>query len=303
MKLADQDSSEQPPLAQATATAARLRLLATELAGRSEAERNAAIAAVVEEAAVGIPAAARGRFLDQLLEQFPAWGQVVLQPQPASGGGPTAQQWNEPAALIAQLAALAGREPQRRREILARLQPLVGAGASDSTLRRLQQQLAMSERTAVDPNRAMELTLLLIDFVRRLEQFTNGVWNTIGGKNAGAAPRPIAEAFGQFLNGANASSSAGEHTKAELDAAIVTLDRRIRVLMATLRAFSRQHAEKFAPSEIESAADIGIFGNKAKACWEKYIQLCGGEERDALEAEIGAMYVSIISRMYLEHRQ
>jgi hypothetical protein len=283
--------------------AGELRALQEELADRGDAERAAAIAAALEQATVGMAETTRAAFLDHLLEQFPAFGQVLVEPAAPAAGGATAEQWNDPAALIARLAVLAGREPSRRREVLARLKPLVGATVPDDSLRQLQRQLALSERTAIDAGKAMELALQLIELVRRLETFVNGVWHTIGKNLGGSVPRPVVEAFAHFLAGSAAGDLTAEgRVRAELDSALATLDRRVRVLIATLRAFSQQHAEKFAPAEIQSLAAPGFLGNKARACWGKYVELCGGEDRDALEAEIAAMYVSIISRIYLEHR-
>jgi hypothetical protein len=276
----------------------RLGLIEADFANRAEEERRTQLTDAVRRATEQMPPGDRQAFVEQFRRQFPAWGEMVQRNRPESGGA-SAEQWNDPTALIVQLATIAGKEPARRREVLAKLQAsgLVAATLPDPSLHELQKQLQLSQATAIDPLRTVDLLLSLVEFVKRLESFVNGAWNNVA-RGVGHPPlRPLGEAMARLLSSPmQGPMPAG--ARQEFDMGLTLLDRRVRVLIAALRASSQQHAAKFAPAEIESMIDAGFLVNKAKACWEKYTELCGGTERETLDSEMRLMQAAIIERIW-----
>ncbi len=296
------------PTSPAVAAAARLRLLQADLADQPATARRAAVMDELRRATADLSAADADGLLDAVAAQFPAWGRVEVEQDEAAVAvapdpeptdlRPTFEQWHDPSALIAQLSSILGADPDAHVAAQDQLRTLVGGSYPDAGLKELQRVLQLTDRhPPIDPGRATDLLMYLLDFVRRLETFVNPAWNAVARGVGGPAPKPLAEAAASFLVAADESARTSAAT--DLAAAVANLRRRTRVLIATLRAFSQQHADKFAPGEIEGRAEAKLL-NKQKAYWETYVELCGGRDREMLEAEVNAMYVSIISRMYAE---
>lgn len=291
----------------ATAAAARVRLLQADLADQPSPARRAAVLDELRRSTADLTDREADALLDAVAGLFPAWGDAglddgeaapVVEATPAEPPGATWEQWHDPLALIEQLSSILGEDPHAHPQVQERLRSLTAGSYPDAGLKELQRVLQLTDRhPPIDTGRATDLLMYLLDFVRRLETFVNPAWNAVARGVGGPAPKPLAEAAASFLVAPNESDRTTAAT--DLAAAVANLRRRTRVLIATLRAFSQQHADKFAPGEIEAKAEAKLL-NKQKAFWETYVELCGGRDREQLEAEVNAMYLSIISRMYAE---
>jgi hypothetical protein len=277
----------------------RLRLIQSELADRSATERQEHLTDEVRRAtAQMLPDQAR-EFYDSLLEEFPSWGEVAEPVTPPVAPGIPLEQWNDPKALVEQLLMIASKDGTRRREVLERIYRsglvvfVLPAKAEETIKSKLPQ---LPNQAKIDAWRAVEVLLMLMEFSRKLESFVSGTWSTVARGVGPASPKALGDLIARFLISAESASLPG--LRQELEGAITLLERRARAFPAALRQFSQQHAEKFAPAEIESMVNAGFLANRNKVLWDKYVELCGGIDRDHLESEVRQMQTAIIQRIF-----
>ena len=278
----------------------RLRLMQADLADRPLVERQEILAAEVRRETHQLHPAQSRAVIDQLIREFPTWANESAATEPVAPTGPTEEEWNNPAALIAQLAVVTGKEPARRKQVLDLLKSrgLVAATLPEKSAAALGHALQLPAQMPIDPVRTVELVLVLMDFIRKQESFILGVWSTAArGIPNTFSSRSIAEIVARYISLPDTHPQRAS-MKQELDAAITLLDRRVRVFAATLRAYAQEHSEKFAPAEIENMVTSSFLTNKNKVLWDRYIELCGGPDREHLEAEVRLMQTAIIQRIW-----
>lgn len=277
-------TSLQTSVAELTADAtARLRDIYLQLSNAPAHERIDALESELIDMLSAHADDAREAVLDEVTKCFPSPEYTA----PAEGAKPA-----NPDELVEQLAqAMASMPDPRRRELLRRL----SGPTTESDLRR---RLGLAESIPLDPGREAELTSVLVEFVKRLDTFVDGVWNTLTTDRSSQPSATLKSVMAAFVVD---DSESGTNRK-EVQASLTTLDQRARILMSTIRAFARNHAERFAPSEIESMVNSGFMANKLRASWDKYVQLCGGTGPEHLEAEILTVCSDIVQRMYREGR-
>jgi hypothetical protein len=283
----------------AAALASRLRLIQSEMADRSAAERQDYLTDEVRRATAQMLPDQQREIFDQLLEEFPSWGEVGEPAPPAAPAGIPLEQWNDPKALVEQLLLIASKDGARRREVLERIYRsglvvfVLPAKAEETIKSKLP---ALPTQAKIDAWRAVEVLLMLMEFSRKLESFVSGTWSTVARGVGPASPKALGDLIARFLIASESSVLAS--LRQELEGAITLLERRARVFPATMRQFSQQHAEKFAPAEIESMVNAGFLANRNKVLWDKYVELCGGTDREHLESEVRQMQTAIIQRIF-----
>jgi hypothetical protein len=179
---------------------------------------------------------------DQLLEEFPSWGNVQEAAPPPVPTGIPLEQWNDPKALIEQLLHIASKDSARRREVLERIYRgglvtfVLPAKAEEVIKSKLP---GLPAQAKIDAYRAMEVLLMLMEFSRKLESFVSGTWSTVARGIGPASPKALGDLIARFLIASESSALAS--LRQELEAAILLLERRARVFPAALRQ-SKQSA-------------------------------------------------------------
>ncbi len=229
-----------------------------------------------------VPAEDRKRCLEMLLAQFAKDGQAsdarpTLTPEeqecPADSVKP--QTLEQGLSEFLALAAGVGEE-----ERLALAKRLASAGVSwvdrDQWLVEvaddLRQALGLAHGQQPRLGRMVQLTVVLIELLNRLDQMALKTYNELSSRGAPAArPQDFRQAVASYLTG-NSDS---------LDPQIRSTSALLGGLMAAMlgagREFGRQYVERFAPSSIEDVVKVEgkakLFRNEKALCWEKYKDL------------------------------
>lgn len=258
----------------------RLRLLQSELADQSPRECQIRISEEIEQAVSQLRVEARAPFLDALAVEFPIFDQVI-----GNGDG------GSPAAIAEKLvASLRSADPRERGDVLRRLAeaglvPTMAMG--DPTMRALLTRLRLPEHFSADSARVAALLAAFIEFAIPLDDWSRGVWNVFSRDQQAA--RPLNDIISRYLSDPNVSRA-----KAELDQRLPDIMRRVKALVATLRALPQRHAEKFAPHSIDRTVGATILRNRGAVCWEKYASMCGGQDIDTLAYQVEEMITLIL---------
>ena len=240
-----------------------------------------------------VPATQRQQFLEAALARFPVAGQLPTAangPAQASEAPTSALPSGPPATppppappksaeeLLSDFLAAAGELPEEQRSAMARKLGEAGFTWVDREALVLEvgeefrKGLGLSGDQQPLLTRMMQLSLLLIDLVHRLEHTG---FKTLGELSPRSPllgrPQDFREAVVHFLTGNS------ESIEPQMRGISSLLGGLMAAMLGAGRDFGRQFVERFAPGSIEDVikgeGKLGLFGNEKALCWDKYKDL------------------------------
>jgi hypothetical protein len=266
--------------------AQRLRVIQQEMAERPPDERKRHLASEIETALQSMLPEERQEVLHRLEDYFPPWGEV-----------PSDKPQETVSDLVKRLAQMVGNDPARKQETLRVLRDhgFVVTYVPEDSVKRLRAVMGIPNDQKVDASRLMEVIALYAQFVLPLDEFAHNAWRDYTpGKNE--LRKPIKDASVRYLGfvGLSESEPRVQQTRGELEQLFRGLSQRLRALLGGFRRFTQRHTEKFAPSEIESL--VAGFGKDRRA-WARYVELCGGPDREHLDAEMQKTFAKVLEEI------
>ncbi len=282
-------------------------LLQTAQADEAGDVRREHIGELINRSLADLPPAEREPFLTQLQERFPSWDSAVEVVQvtaaPARGGIDEAELKN-PAFLVARLMDVWGSLADvQKRVLIDRLReggvvPKVeaGPGFPAKSVERLAQMLEMPAGSAPNPERMVDLVMILTEFAAALDQLVWNQWRTISQKSSSQRPPPLKRTAGQFISG---SSDVGRQQMAQdaerlrrLTAALVSAMKQAGAI------FAQRYQERFSVNAIKAAAGRGgLVKGQAALCWEVYESLASQYDEEAISSDITKAIVEYVQRI------
>lgn len=179
---------------------------------------------------------------------------------------------------------------------------VTGSGGDLEGLRRLGGALNVGDGQTVDPARALALAALACEFVAALDQFVWNTWQGMSGDDGAAPamkrPAPLQQSMAKF-----AAASQGAPDPAQLKHDLEKLRQLTAALVAGVvnsgRAFAIKHAQKLAPTEIESMVGLarGLLVSGEAQCWRKYQELAGPMDAAVIEKELQSALVAYVQSL------
>jgi hypothetical protein len=272
-------------------------LIQVDFADENDQTRMGYLHEELERALKTVPPEERKRFLEDLTARFPA-GSLTAQPEigepiAESRGEIRTDKLKDADEVIRCLSEMAPRLSQEQKELaanslqLAASPPRVPPAYSDRSMEKLAQTIHVGEGQNIDPDRLVELTILLVDFVSRLEPLVWNTWRTLSPRSSIRPSGSLKNAIGQFVSSAsNADQEQTDNILKELQ----------RLTAATVTAVGRvggQFAKRFlttlSPSEISALVQSehgSVFVSHEVKCWRKYRELADSLTEDSIETEI-----------------
>lgn len=253
---------------QAEAAANRLRLLQADLADESAENRANALYQEVREAVGKILPEQRRQFLQELETRFPTFSDAGAGESfvPKSAPPPDSKLLTD--SLVALAASLS---PEQKQNVVDRLRdagfPLVGGELPEQEMAELTRLLQLTPGGAKpDPARSLQLLMVLVEFVGKLDQAVWSSWAQVDPKSDIKRPGPLQRTMGKFL-------------RAEVARTDVTKDsERLLKLTASLivslqkigPGLFRAYFDPVLPDNIAEGVQGGYLKNKEAQCWKRY---------------------------------
>lgn len=279
-------------------TARRLRLIQVDFADDSEQTRRQYLREEIERALKTVLPEQRKVFLEQLMERFPAGHlDIVLageHPQVQGSPETAVKELKDPELIVSRLLEMAaGLSADQKEAVAKRLQaagfglPPAAASYSEKLAQDLKAKLQLGDGLSVRADRLAEVTVLLVDFVFKLEPLVWNTWRALSPRSSIRPPAGLKKTLGQFVGG----DAAGPDQKFEpelrmlqrLVAAIVTAVGRVG------KQFAKGHLARFSPSEISALVQMehrSVFVSQEVQCWRKYVELAETLTEDSIEIEL-----------------
>ncbi len=286
--------------------AARLRLIQADTAQEEPGKRAEFLQEEIERSLKHVPPASRKRLIEALLTRFPVAGKVVnsfAPAPPAPAPVPVAVPVEEsPAETLERFLAAVTKLPEAPRgELVQRLlaHELLQSYRSTMVLEiseEAQRALGLGAGQQPRPERMVQLTVLLLDFVSRLDQTGLKTMEALAPRSPllkrAESPR---KAAARFLLG-------------EVDTVEPQMREAFSLLAALLvaplsggRAFGQPYVERFSPAAIEDVVTAegggGVFGNKKERCWNRYCDLARDyATTDLIDRKIKECLASVVQK-------
>ena len=204
---------------------------------------------------------------------------------------------DEAMALVKRLAKLAEGDNRARVATLLRQHGLAAPAIPRKVDQAIRERLDLPQERLLQVTRLLELTAASLDLATALDAHVAEAWSAMTGEPIGPdSPggdgelREVASRFASLPR----TDPGRRDAEREVAGRMAALGRRIRLLLALPRAFSKRHADAFAPVEIEHLP--GVAGKPAKA-WTRYRDLWGGPEREHVEDRLGRTFAEILDRL------
>jgi hypothetical protein len=259
----------------------RLRLIEGDAAEANPEHRREFLQEEVVRSLKNVPPVDRKRFLEALLRRFPVAGQVAKlapQPPPAPSAAPVPRT-ESPQEILERFIAATEKLPEERRIELAKR--LADAGLAwvdrDALVMEISGELRQKLPIQADQQprlkRLVELSLLLIDLLHRLDQLALTTLRELSPRSPLLKrPQDFRNAVGRFLVSENESLEPHLQVMRGLVAALLA------AINSSGKEFGRQYIDLISPAAIEEVVVGGtMFGpTKKERCWDKYTQLSDG---------------------------
>ena len=288
------------------ALAGRLRIVQAQLADEKPDFRRGQIEHEIEQAVSQIVPQEREPFLSELMAAFPALGASAEAVPSAKSGGAAApaapEAPKDPAvALVGHVEGLvklwAQLDADQRKAVLTRLAqggvlPQVPTGPSalpETVLRDFRAKLQMGSHDVPDPQRVMELSAMMLDFVIGADRLVWGMWAKKVAPMSTVRPNgPIQRFLREF-----STNKFDPTVSATSGGAAVELKRLLEMSVAFISAIGQAGASfgdkflaQFSPGSIEESVGDSAFRNKDAECWKIYKNRAGVIDRTAIDVEI-----------------
>jgi len=287
------------------ALAGRLRVVQAQLADEKPEFRRGQLDHEIEQAVSQIVPQEREPFLSELMSSFPAMGGAGEAARPAKGGAPNPAAPEAPkdpaVALVGHVEGLVkiwtALDADQRKAVLTRLAqggvlPQVPTGPSalpETVLRDFRAKLQMGSHDTPDPQRVMELSAMMLDFVVGADRLVWGMWAKKVAPMSTVRPNgPIQRFLREF-----ATNKFDPTQSAASGGAAIELKRLLEMSVAFISAigqagtsFGEKFLAQFSPGSIEDSVGDSAFRNKDAECWKIYKNRAGVIDRTAIDVEI-----------------
>ena len=262
-------------------TANRLRLMQVDFAQEEPSTREEYLSGELKVALERVPLAEQHAFLKELGDRFPTWEAAPPPPPEPPAPPPPPARPDLPTALKMVAEDGRGLPESQRQEVINRLMAAWGLSQkaapaapvkTEAVAANIGAKLGLSANQQVDPTRVAELTVLLIDFVQKLQPLTNKAWSMF--KTEADAIGVQQKTMARFVSGDAA---------APLNKELTDLRQTIAAFMDALskcgRTLYHRHLLRLDPEDVKAAivaerGRVGGFLRGADAeCWEKYCEL------------------------------
>lgn len=290
-------------------TANRLRLIQVDFADKSSQARADYFSEEIERALKMILPEEREEFLRKLLERFPIG---TFAPQPIVHQEHTDESVSvvdetklKDANFLIQclLEVVPGLPVDQKETIAVRLQK-IGLGSRvpetcpDESIEKLMNELQLGDQPDFNADRLMELVVLLVDFVYKLEPLGWNTWRRLSPRSSVRQSGDLKKTISQFLS--NDSKVSQEQVNNELKELMQLI---AAVITATSRVgsqFAQHHLAKFSPSEISALVKMehkSVLVSHEVKCWRKYLELADKLNEESIETEITKAIVNYVESL------
>ncbi len=289
-------------------TANRLRLIQVDFADESEHTRNGYLCEEIERALKLIMPEKRNEFLEKLKTRFPvpSLGNQVVQNGPAESRSPVAQAdvLKDPELLVKSLLEIAPTLSDENKEIIVNsLGPVAvhqeaKVNYSEQTFQKLQTVFQSEAGQSINPDRLMELSIILAEFVFKLEPLVWNVWRKLSPRSKIRQSADLKDIIGKFV------FDVPDVSLEQIDNELKELQRLIAAIITAISQvgsqFARVHLAKFSPSEISALVKVekgSIMVSQEVKCWRKYLKLASNLNEDSIETEIRNAIVGYVNSL------
>ena len=289
-------------------TVNRFRLILADFADEDERTRKEYLCEEIERAMKTVLPDQRNEFLKKLMARFPVsgFGTGPVQKKPAAPSAlvPGPEKLKDVEFLVQNLLAIAPTFSIERKEYVAKclhqagLMPKAQGHYSDESIQRLKAALQVGDGRGIDADRLMELSILLANFVCKLEPLVWNIWRTLSPRSSIRQSVSLKEVMGRFaFNDPHAPQE-------QIDNELKALQRLIAAIITAVGRVGGQFAKNFlarlSPSEISDLVKVehgSVFISHEVKCWRKYLELAGGLNEDAIETEIRNTIVGYVESL------
>jgi hypothetical protein len=291
-------------------TANRFRLILVDFADENEQTRMEYLCEEVERALKTVLPDQRNEFLKKLMARFPV-GSFGPKPLPKGKAAPSApviepDKLKDAEFLVRNLLAIVPTLSGERKEYVVKslhqagltLTPKAQGHYSDESVQRLKAAIQVGDGRGVDADRLMELSILLANFVCKLEPLVWNIWRTLSPRSSIRQSVSMKDVMGRFaFNDPNASQE-------QIDNELKALQRLIAAIITAVGRvggqFAKNHLARFSPSEISALVKVergSVLVSHEVKCWRKYLELAGGLNEDSIETEIRNSIVGYVESL------
>jgi hypothetical protein len=144
----------------------------------------------------------------------------------------------------------------------------------------------------------MESTIVLSDFVFRLEPLVWNTWRTLSPRSNIRPPNVLKKSMVQFVCGESNAP------RGQIESELKLLQRLIAAIITAVSRvgsqFAKHHLAKFSPAEIEALVRMehgSVFVSHEVKCWRKYLELADKLNEDSIETEIRKAIVGCVESL------
>ena len=289
-------------------TANRLRLIQVDFADKSSQIRADYFSEEIERALKMILPEEREEFLRKLLERFPAGTfapQPIIQEQKGKNISVIDETKLKDANFLIQcLLEIIPTLPVDQKESITRRLQQTGLGSHvpetfpDESIEKLRNELQLGDQPDFNADRLMQLVVLLINFVYKLEPLGWNTWRRLSPRSSVRQSGDLKKTIGQFLS--NDSNVSQERVNNELKELMQLI---AAVITATSRVgsqFAQLHLAKFSPPEISALVKMehkSVLVSHEVKCWRKYLELADKLNEESIEIEITKAIVNYVESL------
>lgn len=290
-------------------TANRLRLIQVDFADKSSQIRADYFSEEIERALKMILPEEREEFLRRLLERFPigtfAPQPIIQQEQKDESISVIDETKLKDANFLIQcLLEVIPALPVDQKESITRRLQKIGLGSHvpetypEESIEKLMNELQLGDQPDFNADRLMELVVLLVNFVYKLEPLGWNTWRRLSPRSRVRQSGELKKTIGQFLS--NDSNVSQERVNNELKELMQLIAAVITAISRVGSQFAQHHLAKFSPSEISALVKMehkSVLVSHEVKCWRKYLELADKLNEESIEAEITKAIVNYVESL------
>lgn len=295
---------------QIASIAHRLRAVQSDFADEPADVRHQHIADELDQMLAEVRDRDRTVVLAGLVERFPAFAESDASsengaPQPGNG---VDTHLEELAERLAKAAASLDAGSRKRIAAILTDAGLAETATSESaaggplelgdhraTLAKL---LQVKDAETLDSSQAAHVLTPLVEFAVKLDQIVGRTWRELAGRAAGRETTDLRRQLARALH-RDADGRAHQQLAVQIEQSRMLVAFLISAIGLAPRQFAQQHAQRFAPSEIEAMArlDKSMLTSIETASWSKYKSMAAETDAAAIEADIRKRIVSCVESL------
>ncbi|OGP61581.1 MAG: hypothetical protein A2169_02125 [Deltaproteobacteria bacterium RBG_13_47_9] len=288
-------------------TVNRLRKVQVDFADESDQVRIGRLCKEIEKALRIVLPAEKNDFLGRLLEEFPAGSFLTpstLKEQEAENASLVEPELSSINFLMRRLLEIVLKPSEDHKPFRV---PVPHKDTSESKARQeqgaefdgiLKEKLPLTNLSHVKPAQLMKLSMLLMDFVLRLDPLVWNTWRALSPRSNLRPQGTLENTIRQFL------ADGSETSENQIGHDIKVLQRLVAALSSAVSQvggqFAKRHLAKFSPSEISALVRMeqgSMFISHDVKCWRKYVELAEMLHEDTIEMEIRKAIVDYVESL------